>query len=198
MENKPQLVLDLAGVLITNLSKSFWQELAIHAGTTFPILIEQLSGIRRDLWTGKWKEEQFWIWLQAQYPSVEKIYAYDLLKRTTETLPALDYLERWSQHADIHLLSNHCHEWVEPTLLTIQKYTKSITISNQVGFCKPNREIYELVQSHMGLNTRILYVDDQIKNLKPAADLGWETLLADEHHHWIEKVDHILTARASI
>ena len=196
MENKPQLVLDLAGVLITNLSASFWQELAGHAGTTFPIFIEQLSSIRKDLWTGQLKEEQFWIWLQSQYPKVDKTYAYDLLKRTTKTLPAMNYLERWSQHANIHLLSNHCHEWVKPILLTIEKYTKSITISNQVGFCKPHREIYEIVQSHMDFSTRIIFVDDQMKNLKPAVDLGWETMLADEQHYWIEHLDNILTIRA--
>lgn len=33
MDSKPQLILDLAGVLITNLSSSFWQELARYAGT---------------------------------------------------------------------------------------------------------------------------------------------------------------------
>ncbi|WJH29729.1 HAD-IA family hydrolase [Paenibacillus sp. CC-CFT742] len=193
MEDKPQLVLDIAGVLITNLSSSFWQELAGHAGTTFPIFIEQLSVIRIDLWTGKLKEEQFWIWLQSQYPKIDKTYAYELLERTTKKLPAIHYLERWSQHADIHLLSNHCHEWVKPILLTIEKHTKSITISNQVGFCKPQREIYEIVESHMNFRTRIIFVDDQSKNFKPAMELGWETMLADEQHHWIEKLDHILT-----
>lgn len=193
MEDKPQLVLDMAGVLITNLSSSFWQELAGHAGTTFPIFIEQLSAIRIDLWTGKLKEEQFWIWLQSQYPKIDKTYAYELLERTTQLLPAIHYLERWSQHADIHLLSNHCHEWVKPILLMIEKHTESITISNQVGFCKPYREIYEIVESHMNSRTRIIFVDDQLKNFKSAMELGWETILADEQHYWIEKIDHILT-----
>ncbi|WP_127536000.1 HAD family hydrolase [Paenibacillus illinoisensis] len=196
MEDKPQLVLDIAGVLITNLSSLFWQELAGHAGTTFPIFIEQLSAIRKDLWTGKMKEEQFWIWLQLQYPKIDKTYAYELLNRTTETLPAIHYLERWSQHADIHLLSNHCHEWVKPILLMIEKHTKSITISNQVGFCKPHREIYEIAESHMNFRTRIIFVDDQSKNFKPAMQLGWETMLADEQHNWIEKIDHKLTEGA--
>ena len=193
MEDKPRLVLDIAGVLITNLSSSFWQELAGHAGTTSPIFIEQLSAIRKDLWTGNLKEGQFWIWLQSQYSNIDKTYAYELLERTTENLPALHYLERWSQHADIHLLSNHCYEWVKPILLTIEKHTKSITISNQVGFCKPQREIYEIVESHMNFRTRIIFVDDQSKNFKPAMKLGWETMLADEQHNWIEKLDHILT-----
>lgn len=189
MDSKPQLVLDLAGVLITNLSSSFWQELARYAGTPFPVLIEQLSGIRKDLWTGRLTEEQFWIWMQTQYPNMEKMYAYELLEQTTELLPAMHCLERWSEQAELHLLSNHCHEWIQAILPLIQPYCKSITISNQVGYCKPNIEIYELVQSHLDRDVRIIYVDDQAKNLKPAAELGWETLLADEQHQWIVEID---------
>lgn len=63
------------------------------------------------------------------------------------------------------------------------------TISNQVGYCKPNIEIYELIQS-------LIYgtaLDDQAKNMKPAAKLGWETLLADEQHHWNVVIDGWIT-----
>jgi predicted transcriptional regulator len=61
MQTKPQLVLDIAGVLVTNLSTAFWQELAVSAGTTFQTLREHLNTIRQDLWTGNMKEDIFGI-----------------------------------------------------------------------------------------------------------------------------------------
>jgi hypothetical protein len=92
MDSKPQLVLDLAGVLIANLSTSFWHEIDRYADIAFPVLMEQLNGIRKDLWSGKLKEEQFWIWMQKQYPNIEKMHAYELLEQTTELLPATIFL----------------------------------------------------------------------------------------------------------
>jgi FMN phosphatase YigB (HAD superfamily) len=107
-------------------------------------------------------------------------------------LPAMDCLDRWSQLADIHLLSNHCKEWIEPILTRIEKYTKSITISNQVGYWKLQQQIYELVETQFEYKDLIIYVDDQEKNLKPAMDIGWTTILADEHNKWIQEIEPII------
>ncbi len=192
MTAKPQLVLDVAGVLVSNLSDLFWQELAINVGTTDEILKEQLNTIRKELWTGNMKEEQFWIWLSSRFRSMNKKLAYELLNRTMKPLPAIDYLEEWSRIADIHLLSNHCKEWLEPIILEIESFTKSITISNQVGYCKPMHQIYKIVEKHFEHKGLILFVDDQEKNLKPVHNLGWRTLLADDDNKWIDDVKPIL------
>ncbi|MFC5472307.1 hypothetical protein ACFPPD_26845 [Cohnella suwonensis] len=95
---KPQLVLDIAGVLVTNLSDSFWRELAAMAGTTYQSLKAQLENIRRDLWTGQMKEEQFWSWLSARFGHINKESAYELLNRTMNPLPAMQYLVQFFQY----------------------------------------------------------------------------------------------------
>lgn len=41
----------------------------------------------------------------------------------------------------------------------------------------------------MPKNTRIVYVDDQEKNLIVARSLGWDTLLADTNHDWMNTID---------
>lgn len=192
MKAKPQLVLDIAGVILTNLSTGFWQELPHIAGTSFETLKDKVNTIRKDLWTGTMKEDDFWIWLKSQYPSIDKERAYILLQQTMLPLPAIRFLKHWSQVADIHLMSDHCKEWLEPYLEEIQDFTKSITISNQVGYCKPQLQIYEIVKQQIDNTGFVLYVDDQEKNLKPAQELRWRTLLADEQHKWIEKVETIL------
>jgi haloacid dehalogenase superfamily, subfamily IA, variant 1 with third motif having Dx(3-4)D or Dx(3-4)E len=192
VSSKPQLVLDIAGVLVDNLSVAFWNELASKSGTSLPILKAQLNDIRKDLWTGRMKELQFWEWLSDLYPTMNRYDGYELLNRTMNMLPAVQHLERWSGIADIHLLSNHCQEWLAPLLDQVAKHTTSITVSNQVGFCKPQPEIYAIVEKHMPHKDRIIYVDDQEKNFAPAQSLGWITLLADEQHRWIGLLEPIL------
>ncbi|MEC0238441.1 HAD-IA family hydrolase [Paenibacillus dokdonensis] len=189
MEDRPQLVLDIAGVLVNNISSVFWKELVVVSGVTLQVIKEQFNEIKRDLWTGNLMEEQLWVWLVHHYPGINTDRAREILIKTLEPLPSVQYLEQWSRIADIHLLSNHCREWLEPILTVFKRHTKSITISNQVGLCKPDIQIYEWVVSHFEFNERVLYVDDQEKNLKPAISLGWETLLADDNNHWIKDIE---------
>lgn len=119
MIGRPQLVLDIAGVLVNNFPPVLWKEISAGSNENFQ-LIPVLSGF------------------------------------------------------EVHL--------------------KSITISNQVGLCKPDIRIYELVESYFNSKDRVLYIDDQEKNLKPAANLGWNTLLADNQNNWIKDVEPLLRA----
>ncbi|CAN7318672.1 HAD-IA family hydrolase [Paenibacillus sp. LjRoot153] len=108
-------------------------------------------------------------------------------------LAAMKHLEAWGQHADIHLLSNHRIEWLALLLEPILPFLKNTTISSEVGYCKPNREVYELVQTHFPKEQAVvLFVDDQEKNLVPARAMGWHTLLADAEEAWIAQVTAFL------
>ena len=195
MTAKPQLVLDLAGVLISNFPSSFWLEISENSNITLQEIREQFDEVRKDLWTGKIKEEHFWEWLRKKNNLLNKEKYRKLLIESLVPLPAVNCLAEWSHIADIHILSNHCLEWVEPILMRIKPFTKSITISNQVGLRKPDIQIYKHVENqfdYSGPNRNILYIDDQAKNLLPATRLGWGTLLADKEHRWIEEVKPII------
>lgn len=73
---------------------------------------------------------------------------------------------------------------------------RSTTISSEVGYCKPNREVYELVRTHFpNEQAPVLFVDDQEKNLVPARAIGWNTLLADADEAWIAQVTTFLSER---
>ncbi|TCN26144.1 HAD family hydrolase [Mesobacillus foraminis] len=108
-------------------------------------------------------------------------------------LPTSIEIRNWSEYANIHILSNHRVEWVEPILQPIQGYLKSITISSEAGCCKPQPEIYAKVKMELK-SKNILYVDDQEKNFNEARILGWNTLLADEKGAWIDEVYHYLAS----
>jgi len=72
--------------------------------------------------------------------------------------------------------------------LSCSNYIKSVTVSGDVGFCKPQIDIYVKVNSYFTNENRILFVDDQEKNLIEARNLGWNALLADEKGEWTKKV----------
>jgi len=198
MAAKPQLVLDLAGVLVSNISPALWLKFAEGTNLSFQDIKEQFDEVRKELWTGRIREEEFWEWLSIRIRQINKHQARALLIQSLEPLPGLYRLATWSQIADIHIVSNHCKEWLTPTLERVEPYAKSITISNQVGLSKPDIRIFQHVEKQFAhSNQTIIYVDDQEKNLKRAMELGWSTLLADQEHRWIEQVDQLLVKNKS-
>lgn len=194
---RPQLVLDIGGVLATNLSPLFWQLIAAEAAVSEDALYEAYKRqVSEQLWTGSLSEEQFLSWIKVQAPNIQAQQARAFIDRSLQPLPAIEKIAEWSLLADIHLLSNHLPAWVEPIVNPINKYLKSITISSETGLRKPHPEIYRRVAGHLPKDTVVLFVDDQHKNLKQAASLGWRTLLADEDSRWISMVLPLLQGRS--
>ncbi|GIP31650.1 HAD family hydrolase [Paenibacillus sp. J2TS4] len=192
MNKKPQLVLDAAGVVVTNFSSSFWREMTEGSGISFESFIALFQREMKEvLWTGKISEKEFWEWLNEKCPAIEDKAARRLMERHIVALPAYECLADWSSWADIHLLSNHRREWLEDILKPVAPYIKTITISSEVGLCKPDPSIYKLVHSRLE-GGPIMYVDDQEKNLDPARQLGWKAVLADQEGAWVERVEAFL------
>jgi FMN phosphatase YigB (HAD superfamily) len=191
---KYQLILDIAGVIITNLSPRYWHDISRASGVASDDLKTRFTNeIREDFWTGKLTEVDFWRWLNKQCPLMDMQKAKSILVENLAPLPAFDCIANWSELADIHLLSNHRKEWIDPLLEPIKEYTKSISISSSVGFCKPNFEIYNIINSNLPTMQQVMFVDDQEKNLKPATSFGWRTLIADSEGQWIGTIEKLLT-----
>ncbi|WIV20306.1 haloacid dehalogenase [Paenibacillus polygoni] len=196
MSRPYQLILDAAGVLITNLSPTFWYEIAEKADISHEHLRAQYKQeIRESLWSGKISEDDFWQWLKKQCHSIEIEEAKRILFKHLEDLPAFDYIPVWSKFSDIHILSNHRAEWIEPLFRPMLPYIKSLTISSEVGLCKPDPKIYELVHKKLNPYGQVWYIDDQEKNLKPAQERLWNTYIADQNAKWIEHVNGLLGLR---
>lgn len=191
--SRPQLILDAAGVLVTNLSPDYWN--AIHSLTGIPYV--QLKAqfkdeLRHNFWSGKVEVVYFWRWLQDKAPHIDAAAAGHLLKQFLKPLPAMSQIAGWSRYADIHILSNHRSEWLAPLLEPVRSYVKSVTISSEVGLCKPDPEIFELVHTSLNKLEPIFYVDDQEKNRRPAMQLGWHTVIADPEGSWIERINRLI------
>ncbi len=192
MSTKPDLILDIAGVIATNFSPIFWEDLSSKFEVSYNELNKFRNEVREELWTGKIQEEEFWPKLIERFPTIDGSYAADKLLTVIKPLPALEEIPLWSKYANIHLLSNHRIEWVKHIIAPVEDYIKSITISSDVGFCKPQVDIYLKVNSHITRKENALFIDDQEKNLIEARNLGWNTLLADDKGEWIKIVSHQL------
>ncbi|WP_186579251.1 HAD family hydrolase [Aquibacillus kalidii] len=189
--SRPQLILDIGGVLAPNLDE-FWIEIAEQAKTPHSeIRSHYKQEISDSLWTGKITETEFWSWFR-KYPTINIDQAREFLMSILKPLPAVKYIPIWSSSVDIHILSNHRIEWIRPLLEPVESYLTSVTISSQIGFYKPNPAIFKEITKQIDSHNNILFVDDSKSNLTIGTDLGWDTLLADKDGKWIETVQNYI------
>ncbi|WP_274649718.1 hypothetical protein [Paenibacillus humicola] len=189
---KPQLVLDVGGVLLTNMT-DFWREAAACASVPGEQLRAQFrKDLRRSLWSGELPESGFWSWLTGRFPALDAEETARMLQKSLQPLPAMALIPQWSEMAGIHLLSNHRAEWIRPLLEPILPFIAGVTISSESGVCKPEEEIYRLAASQLTGQGPVLYIDDQDVNFVQAEKLGWRTLTADEAGEWTKQVERLL------
>ncbi|MFB5674515.1 HAD family hydrolase [Paenibacillus terreus] len=190
---RPHLVLDIAGVIATNLSPVYWQELAEYASCSAQELKEKFNQeIRQSFWSGEISVADYELWLVLEYPALERHDLPHLIHKHLKLLPAAEMLPQWSDIADIHLLSNHRTEWVTELIRPLKPYVTSVHISDKTGFCKPDMRAFGQLHRQLGDGGKRIYVDDQEKNLVPAKELGWAAVLADPEGQWTESVSYLL------
>ncbi|TBL67475.1 hypothetical protein [Paenibacillus thalictri] len=128
---RTQLILDVGGVIVTNFSTTYWVEINQLYKTPFNTIKELIKNeVREALWTGYMSEQEFWEWLNTHCKAaIEPNTARGLLRKHLELLPSVNYISEWSQSADIHLLSNHRHEWIFDLLEPI------VNVNEKVDHC---------------------------------------------------------------
>ncbi|MFC4101825.1 HAD-IA family hydrolase [Paenibacillus xanthanilyticus] len=190
---KPQLLLDAGGVLVSNLSPLFWEQLCEQFSIAYEAIVPHYkAAMSASLWRGEVTEAEFWDWLAGGYPGVDVSAARRLLTANLIRLPALDRLALWRVNADLHLLSNHRTEWLFPVLAPELALFTSVTISSEIGSAKPQPEIFRHAALRLPIGAPALFVDDQTHNLHAASELGWMTLKADADGRWVEQVGPML------
>ncbi len=185
---RPQLVFDVGGVLAANLD-GFWSGMAAASELPLPALRARYKAeIGAGLWRGTVSEAQFWTWLRGVCPAVGTAEAEALLRGVLVPLPALGRLERWSERADIHILSNHVGAWIMPLFAGLEHALRSMTVSSEAGFEKLDLRLFEAAARHLR-SPQVCFVDDKAANLEAARLLGWDTLLADPEQAWIAELE---------
>ncbi|SHM48960.1 HAD family hydrolase [Gracilibacillus kekensis] len=190
--NNVQLVLDVGGVLATDLDQ-FWDELVSQTNLSYKEVRNiYKEEIRKQLWHGEISVESFWCWLKSTFPNIDLNYLQEVLPESLLELEGIHFVKKWSEVSDIHILSNHRTEWIKPILDHIRPFIMSATISAEVKVAKPNHKIYQICMQHLDETRPILFIDNKRENLEPAEKLGWQTILADTENLWINQVNRQL------
>ena len=76
---------------------------------------------------------------------------------------------------EIHLLSNLCPIHWDIAAPILEGYFNKAYLSFEIGARKPNPNIYNYVNSDLGIdnNVDVLFFDDRPENIKAAREFGW-------------------------
>lgn len=126
---------------------------------------------------GTISSQQFWenIGLAEYYPSIEKEY---LDSKLTLDKNCANVLKKLNEKYNLGIISNDVSEWsiYLRKKYNLDKYFKLSIISGDVELRKPNKEIYKLVKNYNISYEDCIFVDDRMKNLMPAKELGFMTV----------------------
>ena len=92
----------------------------------------------------------------------------------------IDFAEKYSKIYDMCLLSNDVLEWSEylTEYYQINGYFKERIVSGQVHLRKPDKEIFLYTLQKLGCEPeQCVFVDNSVKNLLVAEELGIQTIL---------------------
>lgn len=105
----------------------------------------------------------------------------------------LDLLKPLSEKYPLALLSNLNIDMKQAIIkgLGIDKYFKHMIFSNDVGLLKPELAIYQMALKALDLPAnKILFVDDELKNIEAAKGLGVKTVLFSSEKQCRAKLKH--------
>lgn len=175
--NGQYIIFDLMGVV--------FKEAHIIKDSLYPILRECNEPVSYEkvkeeyikLGVGKVSEVEFWKAIDVQQSMPRKIFLEKLRESFDDDFMGLlsTFLGK-----TIGVLSNNAAEWAEYLLhntgLENQIHIK--LISGELGYKKPEKEIYDLLVQRCGGNpSNILFIDDKLSNLKAAGGMGIKTCL---------------------
>ncbi len=170
------LVLDAMGVIysVGDDVKDLLYPFIIEEGGTNDFAIVQKYYHLESL--GQISALQFWDAVRVN-PQLEDEY----LQRIELTDGLLDFLKNVkSRGVEIWCLSNDLSEWSKKLRIRfgLNKYLCGSVISGDVGIRKPDPKIYKKLLEQLNVKANdVIFVDDRIKNLEPAAELGFTTII---------------------
>jgi HAD superfamily hydrolase (TIGR01509 family) len=140
--------------------------------------IEQIEAAYIQASLGKINAAKFWQ-LVGISPALEDEYLSTL--QLSDGLP--QFLDAAKAQFDrVVCLSNDLSEWSRKlrSKFGLERYLTGWYISGDLGFRKPDPQIYRLILDDLSVApAESLFVDDRIKNLNAAAELGMQTVYYD-------------------
>lgn len=192
---------DWGGVLADDPGEGFLSQLLRDNGAGADQVEAIYNGYMRSFMRGEISEARYWELLRTDYgltihPSIsEEFKRWNGLEVNRRVLrQAIELRQRGLRTA---ILSNV----IEPTykaLVSTGYFDNfdAVIASCQVGFAKPQPEIYQLALQQLNVAAeQALFIDDKPRNLEPAGRLGFHTILAQNPQQIIDDLDAALAGR---
>lgn len=128
---------------------------------------------------GEISSQEFWSGL-GDYPNIERRYLESKLRIDPEAIEVLEYLK---PRYNLALLSNDVSEWSKylRTKFDLDRFFPVCVISGDVGVRKPSPKIYEILLEKIKVEpSECVFIDDRLRNLKTASELGMQTIYLRE------------------
>lgn len=181
MERNKILLIDMYGVIIKE-SKGYF----------IPYTFQHFPETEYDRLTAAFKVERVFSKAQKGFLSNEEFLGYLGYENPRETMEDYlknyltldeqfhDFAERVSKDTDFCLLSNDVWEWSE--FLTeyhdMNPYFKDKIVSGEVYLRKPDKDIFRCALERLQCEPKdCIFVDNSVKNLQVAEELGIRTIL---------------------
>ncbi len=139
---------------------------------------KRINELYRKASLGKISSCDFWTKLgfETKYPKIERDYLDSCLRLDPYFMNIARSLK---ESYSLAVLSNDVKEWSSylRNKFGLKELFKVVVISGEVGYRKPDREIYVLLldRIHVSPSSCVL-IDDQSKNLHTASQLGMKTI----------------------
>lgn len=175
---------DWGGVLADDPGDGFLNKLLQQLGATDGQIQEIYTTYMRRFMRGELSEQEYWQVLEQSYglnisgDISDKFLAWEGLKVNDQVLDLVR--EAKASNITTAILSNV----IEPTYAVLQRsgcydLFDHVIASCQVGYAKPQLEIYDIALKTAGTSAeRSVFIDDKQINLTPAAEMGFSTILA--------------------
>ena len=193
--NIKNIILDLGGVIINldtqqpfNAFKKLFADNYSEIETTFTTL-----NLFNNFEVGKVTAEEFILFFLNRHPNLTPKQVVAIWNSMLLDIPKerIVLIRKLALKYNVFLLSNtneihltHINKYLFDTygITTINSLFKKAYFSHEIGFRKPNPEIFEFVLNENNLNpSETLFVDDSIEHIQSAKQLGINTKhLVDE------------------
>lgn len=181
-------------MLIDALMPSFPDRVAAITGADADVARALFTGsFREDYWRGLYDESAFWERIGVPTPDAVQ-------RRRVLGLHALLPASRvagWRRRAQVWIVSNHRHEWLDPVLAEtgLAAAVDRVVVSSRTGLAKPDPAAWEVLLEGGIAAHDVLVVDDQQPNVAAACALGMSAIRAEPGSAWPDQVDEWLAGR---
>lgn len=193
------LILDVCNLLLHEPTAPLSGRMAIECDVSVDHVARVFrQRFRDELWSGSLAEDVFWSKFAEACGGRAGQRDIQLWREGVITslrpLPTALRLPDWTRRAQVWLLTNLRHEWLDPVMerLGWLDLVDRVLISSRTGLIKPNFAAYAQLLAAAQPGDTLLYVGDKPAHVSACTQLGIDALRATARSRWTATVDRWL------